>query len=628
LTLDYLLTKSASRSWQFIVFTALPPLFFKASRPFEIHVLFVPWGSLALFLFQHCKVINMTTTFSDLGISENIIQSLLLKGYEYPTPIQIQTIPLFLKGEANIIGQARTGTGKTAAFGVPIIQNITQKTGRIQAVILTPTRELAIQVCDEMSSFGGIRDLHIVPVFGGQPIPIQLKALSKGADIIVGTPGRVIDLIHRKRLDFSDISYFVLDEADEMLNMGFIDDIKEIIQHTNDDKRMLCFSATMPKPILGIAKKYMGHYEMVSVEKIADEALTEQLSIDVPSSLKFEALCRVIDSDPDFYGLVFCARKDTSDEVVQKLEERGYDADVIHGDILQEQRLRIMDRFRKQKLKVLVATDVAARGIDVNELTHVVNYDIPQDPESYTHRIGRTGRAGKNGIAITLLTPSDFRKFAFIKKAANADVRRVVMPNADQVAMMKREKLLHELSLVIHSGFSKTDAAEPFLTFGDALTEAENGYTDKEIIACLLKHVYENRILPRADDKIIDELFVQMQSKNRFESDGKKGKFKESGGGYGGHGGHKGGKDSKDGKEGAGYKSRKDGDFKDRKDKKDDKKGSKTRDERYGGDRYGGKRDEKKSHGGHGSHGGHKDSHSNKNFAMKRIEDKKTRGRA
>ena len=553
----------------------------------------------------------MTTTFNDLGISENIIQSLLLKGYEYPTPIQIQTIPLFLKGESNIIGQARTGTGKTAAFGVPIIQNITEKEGHVQAIILTPTRELAIQVCEEMSSFGGIKDLHIVPVFGGQPVPIQLKALSKGADIIVGTPGRVIDLIQRKRLDLSRISYFVLDEADEMLNMGFIDDIKEIIQHTNDDKRMLCFSATIPKPILGIAKKYMGQYEMVSVEKPQDASLTEQLSIDVPSSLKFEALCRVIDSDPDFYGLVFCSRKDTSDEVVQKLEERGYDADVIHGDILQEQRTRIMDRFRKQKLKILVATDVAARGIDVNELTHVVNYDIPQDPESYTHRIGRTGRAGKTGIAVTILTPADFRKFAFIKKAANADVRRVLMPDADQVAMTKREKLFHELSLVINSGFSKTDAADPFLEFGEMLTES--GHNSEEIVACLLKHVYENRILPRAEDKIIDELFAQSESKKRFESDGKKGKFGKEGDGY---------RDRKGGKEGGGFKDRKDGDFKDRKEKKDYKKGTKSSGDRYGSDRYGVKKDGKKGPGSH------KDSPSNKNYAMKRIEDKKAKGRA
>jgi Superfamily II DNA and RNA helicases len=543
-----------------------------------------------------------TKTFSDLGISDNIIQSLLLKGYEYPTPIQIQTIPLFLSGDANIIGQAQTGTGKTAAFGVPIIQNITKKTGHVQAIVLTPTRELAIQVCDEMSSFGGIKDLNLIPVFGGQPIPIQLKALSKGADIVVGTPGRIIDLIHRKRLDLSHISYFVLDEADEMLNMGFIDDIKEIIQHTNDDKRMLCFSATMPKPILGIAKKYMGQYEMVSVEKITDDILTEQLSIDVPAALKFEALCRVIDSDPDFYGLVFCARKDTSDEIVQKLEERGYDADVIHGDILQEQRLRIMDRFKKQKLNILVATDVAARGIDVNELTHVVNYDIPQDPESYTHRIGRTGRAGKKGIAITLLTPADFRKFAFIKKSVNADVRRVDLPDADQVAAMKREKLLHDLTLAINSDFVHTEAAEPFLEFAEALITDDR--TAEDVIACLLKRVYENRILPREDDKLIDEMFAQMPKK-RFESDsGRSGRY-----GSNNESGRNRSRSSDSGKaESSRYGKKSDG-------KKSDG-GSKGKDSKGGYKQKSGGKKDGKGYGG-------KDSSSNKDYAMKRIENKK-----
>ncbi|MDL2260696.1 DEAD/DEAH box helicase [Methanimicrococcus sp. OttesenSCG-928-J09] len=551
----------------------------------------------------------MTTTFQDLGISDRIIQTLLLKGYENPTPIQIQTIPLFLSGDCNIIGQAQTGSGKTAAFGIPIVQNITEKTGHIQAIVLTPTRELTIQVCDEMSSFGGIKDLNIVPVFGGQPVPIQLKALGKGADVVVGTPGRVIDLIHRKKLDLSRISYFVLDEADEMLNMGFIDDIKEIIQHTSDDKRMLCFSATMPKPILGIAKKYMGQYEMVSVEKVHDDVLIEQLSIDVPPALKFEALCRVIDSDPDFYGLVFCARKDTSDEVVQKLEERGYDADVIHGDILQEQRLRIMDRFKKQKLNILVATDVAARGIDVNELTHVVNYDIPQDPESYTHRIGRTGRAGKTGIAITLLTPADFRKFAFIKKLANADVRRVELPDADQVAEMKRSKLLHDLSLAVQSDFVHTEEADPFREFAEALVT--EGRTAEDVLTCILKRVYESRILPRADDKIIDEMFAQIP-KNRFVSDsGKKGRYGAKNNDEGGRRG-----DRNDRGSSGGYKGRREG-------------GRSDRDDRKGGS--GGSGGKYKSGTGGGSKGGKKygdKGSSNKDYAMKRIEGKKGGKRA
>ncbi len=450
-------------------------------------------------------------TFEDLGVSENIINALKAKGFTHPTPIQVKTIPLFMNGDANIIGQARTGTGKTAAFGIPILQNITEKTGHIQAIILTPTRELAMQVSDEMATFGGLPGIGILPVYGGSPIAVQMRALNKGIDIVVGTPGRVIDLINRRKMDLSHISYFVLDEADEMLNMGFIDDIKEVLQHTPEEKRMLCFSATMPKPIMGIAKKYMGDYEMVSVESPKEEVLlTEQISIDVSPALKFEALCRVIDSDPDFYGLIFCARKDTSDEVVTKLEERGYDADVIHGDVIQEQRTRIMEKFRKHKLNILVATDVAARGIDINELTHVVNYDVPQDPESYTHRIGRTGRAGKQGIAVTLLTPADFRRFSFIRRAANADVRRARLPNADEIAAMKKAKLFDELDSVISSGFCTTPAADPFREFADTLL-SETDASPQDIITSLLKAAYENRILPRADDKVIDELFEEFE---------------------------------------------------------------------------------------------------------------------
>ena len=473
-------------------------------------------------------------TFEDLGVSENIINALKAKGFTHPTPIQVKTIPLFMSGDANIIGQARTGTGKTAAFGIPILQNITEKTGHIQAIILTPTRELAMQVSDEMATFGGLPGIGILPVYGGSPIAVQMRALNKGIDIVVGTPGRVIDLINRRKMDLSHISYFVLDEADEMLNMGFIDDIKEVLQHTPEEKRMLCFSATMPKPIMGIAKKYMGDYEMVSVESPKEEVLlTEQISIDVSPALKFEALCRVIDSDPDFYGLIFCARKDTSDEVVTKLEERGYDADVIHGDVIQEQRTRIMEKFRKHKLNILVATDVAARGIDINELTHVVNYDVPQDPESYTHRIGRTGRAGKQGIAVTLLTPADFRRFSFIRRAANADVRRARLPNADEIAAMKKAKLFDELDSVISSGFCTTPAADPFREFADTLL-SETDASPQDVITSLLKAAYENRILPRADDKVIDELFDEFERSRAGRNYGSGRNGRDGDRGYGG----------------------------------------------------------------------------------------------
>lgn len=461
---------------------------------------------------------NVRVTFEDLGIEPRIVQALHQKGFESPTPIQLQTIPLLLKNKVNVIGKAQTGTGKTAAFGVPIIQNITEKKDFIQALILTPTRELTLQVCEELNTFGGVPDLRIIPVFGGQPIPIQLRNLDKGADIVVGTPGRVIDLIERKRLKLDSVSYFVLDEADEMLNMGFIDDIKKIMGFMPEEKRILCFSATMPKPIIGIARKYMGVYEMVSVDPVEQSLeLTKQISYEVPEELKFETLCRVIDSDPNFYGLVFCSRKDTSDTVGMKLEERGYEAEVIHGDILQEQRTRIMERFKKRKIKILVATDVAARGIDIYELTHVVNYDIPQDPESYTHRIGRTGRAGKTGTAVTIYTPKEFRKFSFIKKASNADVQKSKVPDANLVFEMKRQKLLNMLVKKKSDDFYNSKQGKPYAEFVRELMNATDASAE-EILAAFLKQVYASEIIPDKYDYAVDKKFERYYNSVRSGS--------------------------------------------------------------------------------------------------------------
>ncbi len=245
----------------------------------------------------------------------------------------------------------------------------------------------------------------------------QLRMLKSGVDIVVGTPGRVIDHLERKSLNLKDIAYFVLDEADEMLNMGFIDDIKEILKATGPDKRMLFFSATMPKPILGIIKKHMKNYEHVAIKKEdLDVNLTEQIYFEVKESDKFEALCRIIDIEDEFYGLVFCRTKTDTAQLAQKLGDRGYAADALHGDLSQREREKILNRFRKQKINILVATDVAARGIDIMDLTHVINYSLPQDPESYVHRIGRTGRAGKQGTAITFVTSTEYRRLTYIKK--------------------------------------------------------------------------------------------------------------------------------------------------------------------------------------------------------------------
>ena len=320
--------------------------------------------------------------FRILGLSENTLHALAKKGFEEPTPIQQKTIPILLKGEVDIIGQAQTGTGKTAAFGLPILEGIKEKSKNVQALILVPTRELAIQVSEELNSFKGEKRLQIVPIYGGQSIEEQLRRLKKGVDVVVGTPGRILDHLKRKSLKLESIAYLVLDEADEMLNMGFIDDVEKIIKNTGSQKRMLLFSATMPEKIISIAKKYMRNYEMIGVKKEQlTTNLTDQIYFEVAHSDKFDALCRIIDFEHEFYGLIFCRTKIDVDTIANKLMERGYDAEALHGDISQNQRELILNKFRKQRINILVATDVAARGIDIQNLTHVINYSLPQDPE-------------------------------------------------------------------------------------------------------------------------------------------------------------------------------------------------------------------------------------------------------
>lgn len=301
--------------------------------------------------------------FKSLGLSENTLMALKKKGFEEPTPIQVKAIPLLLKGDKDIIGQAQTGTGKTAAFGIPIIEKIKERSNNVQAFILVPTRELAIQVSEEMNSLKGHKRLHIIPLYGGQSIDQQLQRLEKGVDIVVGTPGRVLDHINRKSLNLGKISYLVLDEADEMLNMGFIDDVEEILKSTGSEKRMLLFSATIPKAILNIAKKYMKQYEFIAEKnEQLTVSLTEQICFEVSFSDKFEALCRIIDIEKEFYGLIFCRTKIDVDNIANRLIDRGYDADALHGDISQHQREKILNKLKNHKINILVATDVAAEA--------------------------------------------------------------------------------------------------------------------------------------------------------------------------------------------------------------------------------------------------------------------------
>ena len=380
--------------------------------------------------------------FEDYGLSIEVIDALEIKGFEEPSDIKKLVIPELLKDRTHLIGQAQTGTGKTAAFGIPILETVdADKT--VKALILAPTRELANQVADEIYSLKGKKDIRVLAVYGGASIENQIKKLKSGVDIVVGTPGRVMDLMRKKVLKVNNLDYFVLDEADEMLNMGFLEDIELILEQTNDEKKMLFFSATMPKAIMDIAKKFMDDYKLLKVKKQElTTDLTEQIYYEVKQEDKFEALCRVLDYTQNFYGIVFCRTKSEVDDVTNRLKARNYDAECIHGDITQGLRQKALDLFKKKVLTILVATDVAARGIDVSNLTHVINYSIPQEAESYVHRIGRTGRAGHKGIAITFVTPREARTLAQIKRVTKTEIKRESIPNVSEIIEAKKEALI------------------------------------------------------------------------------------------------------------------------------------------------------------------------------------------
>lgn len=332
--------------------------------------------------------------FADLGLDDATLAAVEKKGFKVPSPIQVLAIPRLLNGDANIIARARTGTGKTAAFGLPIIQKVRGQTGCVKALVLEPTRELAIQTCTEFQSFTDGKNPRTCVLYGGASYSTQIKDLKRGVEVVVGTPGRIQDHLERGTLDISKIDYFILDEGDQMLDMGFVEDIEAIFKQANPDARILLFSATMPESILKIASQFMGDYEIVEEEGVVDEPLLiDQKFWVVRESDKIEALVRMIDYADDFYGIVFTQTKNDADHVTKALDEKGYDVAALHGDIAQAQREKIITRFRSKKTKILVATDVAARGIDINGLTYVVNFSLPFDGATYVHRIGRTGRA-------------------------------------------------------------------------------------------------------------------------------------------------------------------------------------------------------------------------------------------
>lgn len=421
------------------------------------------------------------TTFEDFHLDHKIITALKDMGFEEPSPIQKAAIPLALEGN-DIIGQAQTGTGKTAAFGIPIIQNLNEKDRKIQALVMSPTRELCIQVAEEISKIGRTKRVRVLPVYGGQPIERQIRSLKRGVQVVIGTPGRLLDHIRRGTIDLEYIKFLVLDEADEMLDMGFVDDMENIIKNVPAERQTMLFSATMPRPILSISKKYMRTPKMVAIHKEVVTAPTiDQYYYETRD--KVDGLCRILDTTDDCKMIIFCRTKKGVDELVIALATRGYEAEGLHGDLSQNQRDRVMKKFRSGQVDILVATDVAARGLDIDNITHVVNFDVPQDPESYVHRIGRTGRAGNTGVALTFITPREFRQLKLIERTIKTKIIRGTLPTDASVLERQREQIVSKMQSILEQ-----DRYQDYLPIVETL---EKDYDVQNIAAAALKFMQE-----------------------------------------------------------------------------------------------------------------------------------------
>jgi ATP-dependent RNA helicase DeaD len=414
-------------------------------------------------------------SFGDLGLDDKVLKALRDVGYEYPSPIQEATIPALLDGR-HVVGLAQTGTGKTAAFALPILSRLDLKQKSPQALILAPTRELALQVCEAFERYAAhLRGVHVLPVYGGQAYGVQLSALRRGVHIVVGTPGRIMDHLEKGTLDLSELRFLVLDEADEMLKMGFADDVETILADTPDDKHVALFSATMPAQIRRISKKYLQDPVEITVKTTTSTApnITQRyLTVSYPQ--KVDALTRILEVE-NFEGMiVFVRTKNETETLAEKLRARGFSAMAINGDIAQNQRERTVDQLKSGKLDILVATDVAARGLDVERISHVVNYDIPTDTESYVHRIGRTGRAGRSGDAISFVTPRERHLLKAIEKATRQSLTPMNLPTVDDINATRLTR------------------------FDDAITEALS--TDKvDFFRDVIAHYVNEHNVPEAD---------------------------------------------------------------------------------------------------------------------------------
>ncbi len=392
----------------------------------------------------------LMTLFNEMGLSAEIQRAVEELGFEQPTPIQEKVVPFLLNERQDIVALAQTGTGKTAAFGLPVLQQIETGHKATQALILSPTRELALQIANDLVSFSKfISNVNIAVVYGGADIKKQINDLDKGAQIVVGTPGRTLDLIKRKKLKVDKIKWLILDEADEMLSMGFKDDLDAILENSPEEKQTLLFSATMPNEIVAIANKYMANpYEISVGKKNTGAENVEHHYYLVHAKDRYLALKRVADINPNIYGIIFCRTRMETKEVADKLMQDGYDADALHGDLSQAQRDHVMARFRGKHLQMLVATDVAARGLDVNDLTHVINYNLPDDPEIYIHRSGRTGRAGKNGVSITLVHMREKSKLRMVEKILNKPFIKKNVPSGKEICEKQLFSLIDKMEKI------------------------------------------------------------------------------------------------------------------------------------------------------------------------------------
>src|SRR6478736_3360765 len=416
-------------------------------------------------------------TFETLGLSKGLVESVQVLGFETPTPIQEQAIPVLLTGSRDFVGLAQTGTGKTAAFGLPLLDLVDAGSRDTQALVLAPTRELGLQIANDLENFSEkFKAFNIVAVYGGAAISEQIRKIKRGAQIIVATPGRLIDLIDRKAINLSTIKYVVLDEADEMLNMGFKEDIDKILSFTPEEKFTWLFSATMPREVRAIMKNYMTDpFELTVGEQNTGNVNIEHQFVVVQEKDKYSALKRILDYTPEIFGLIFCRTRIDTQRIAEMLMKDGYNADSLHGDLTQQQRDRVMMKFRQKALQILVATDVAARGIDVDDITHVIHLNIPDEMEFYTHRSGRTARAGKKGISIAMISKRELGRIKQIEKTLKAPFKRMMVPSGQEVCQKQLLGLMHKVHEV------KVNDAE-ISEFLPQVYEALEGLTKQELI--------------------------------------------------------------------------------------------------------------------------------------------------